>query len=102
MDENKVSHTDDTVNSMIDDNIEEKIGKISHTTGKKHTFLGIDIELIGGKKVAVSKPHHVDEAIEYFGETLKGNVVNPATSELFIITSETNDLDEKKMSVITQ
>ena len=48
----------------------------------------MDIEFIGGKKVTVSTPHHVDEDLEDFVETLKGNVVNPETSQLFTITSE--------------
>ena len=82
---------------MIADNIEETFGKLSHTKGKKNTSLGMDIEFIGGNKVTVSTPYHVDEALEYFGETLKGNVMNPATSQLFTITSEARDLgDEKK------
>ena len=55
-----------------------------------------------GKKVTVSTPHHVDEALEDFGETLKGNVVNHATSQLVTTTSESKDLDDKKRSVITQ
>ena len=85
----------DNVNSMIAENIEETFGKLSHRTGKKHTFLGVDIKFIGGKKVTVSTPHHVDEALEYFGETLKGNVLNPATSQLFTITSEPKKLDNE-------
>ena len=87
MDDNKVSHMDENVNSIIAANIEEKIGKLSHTTGKKHTLLGMDIEFIGGKKVTVSTPHHIDEALEDFGETLKGNVINPATLQPFTIAS---------------
>ena len=47
----------------------------------------MDIEFIGRNKFAVSKPHHVDEALEDFGETLKVNMVNPETSQLFTITS---------------
>ena len=85
--DDKVSHMDEIVNSIIDENIEENFGKLSHTTGKNHTLLGMDIEFIGGKKFTVSTPHHIDEALEYFGETLKGNVINPATSQLFTITS---------------
>ena len=54
---------DDKVNSIIADKIEEKIGNLSRTTGKEHTFLGMDIKFIGGKKVAVSTTHHVDEAL---------------------------------------
>ena len=54
------------------------------------------IEFIGGKRVTVSTPHHVDEALEDFGETLKGNLVNPTTSQLFTITSEANELNDEK------
>ena len=96
MDCNKVSHMYINVNSVISDNIEENFGKLSCTTGKKHTLLGVDIKFIGGKKVAVSTAHHVDEAIEYFGETPKGNMVKPTISQLFILTSEAKYLDYLK------
>ena len=96
VDDNKVSHMGDNVNSMLADNIEENFGKISRKTGKKHIFLGMEIDFIGGKKVTVSTPHHVDEALEDFGETIKGKVVNPATSQLFTIASEAKELDDGK------
>ena len=97
--DNKVSHMDDNVNSIIADNIEENFGKLSRTTENKHIFLGVEINIIGRKKVAVSTPHHVDKDLEYFGEALKGNMINPATSQLFTITSETKYLGyEKKES----
>ena len=95
VDDIKISHIDDNINPIIADKIEEKIGKIYHTTGKKHTFLDMEIEFIGGKKFTVSTPHHVDEALEDLGETLKGNVVNHATSQLFTITSEAKELDDE-------
>ena len=81
---------------MIADKIEETFGNLSRRTGKNHTFLGMDINFIGGKKVPVSTPHHVSKALEYFGGTLKGNVVNPATSQLFAIASEAKDIDDEK------
>ena len=56
----------------------------------------MDIKFIGRKKVSVYTPNHVDEDLEYFGETLKGNVVNPATSQLFAITSEAKELGDLK------
>ena len=62
---------------MIADKIEEAFGKLSRTTGKKHKFLGTNIEVIRGKKVTVSTPHHVNEALEDFGETLKGERSKP-------------------------
>ena len=54
---------DERVNLIISDKIEEKFGKLSHTTGKKHKFLGMEIKFIGGKKYTVSTPHYVDEAL---------------------------------------
>ena len=96
MDNRKVSHVNETVSSIIDDNIEEKVGKLSRTTGKKHKFLGVDINLIGIKKVAVSTPHHVDEFLEDFGEILKVNLMNLATSQLCTITSEAKEIDDEK------
>ena len=41
-------------------------------------------------------PHYIGEALEDFRETLKVNVVNPETSQLFNITNKAKDLDEKK------
>ena len=87
---------DDNVNSTIDDKIEEKIGKLYRTTGKKHTFLGVDIKFIGRNKFAVSMSYYVEEDLEGFGETLKGNVMNPSTSQLFTITSEANEIYYEK------
>ena len=60
MDGNKVSHMDDSVNLTISDKIEGKFGKLYHTTGEKHTLLGMGIDFIGRKKAVVSMPHHVD------------------------------------------
>ena len=62
---------DDIYNSTIADKIEEKIGKLSCTTGKKHTLLGMNIKFIVRKKSAVSRSHHVVEALEDFVKTLK-------------------------------
>ena len=61
----------------------------------------MDTELICGNKFIVSTPNHVHEDLEDFDETLKGNVVNPATLQLFTITSEAKDIDDEKRSVIT-
>ena len=55
---------DDMVNSMIVENIEEKCGKLSHTTGNKHTLIGMDINFIRGVKVALTTPHYINKALE--------------------------------------
>ena len=54
------------------------------------------IKFIGGKKVAVSTTHQVDKYLEDFGENLKGNVANPAASQLFTFISEAKELDDER------
>ena len=55
----------------------------------------MDFEFIGDSKVAISTPQHIDEVIEDFPETLKGNVVNPANSKLFEIVDEAENLSDE-------
>ena len=47
-------------------------------------------------------PYHINEDLEYLSETLKINVVNPATSQLFTITDEAKELEYKKNENNTQ
>jgi hypothetical protein len=96
VDDNKVSHVNDDVNTTVVNEIEKKFGKLARTTGTKHTFLGMDIELMGDKKVAVGTPQHIDEAIEDFGEDLDEDAVNPAKSNLFTANPDSVPLPENK------
>jgi hypothetical protein len=48
----------------------------------------MDIELLGNRKVAISTPQHLQEALDFFGEVLTRDVVNPANSKLFTICKE--------------
>ena len=58
-DDSKVSHVHDNVNMMIVDAIEKKFGKLARTTGSKHTFLRMDIEMVSKVKILVSTPQHI-------------------------------------------
>ena len=99
VDDNKVSHLDDKVNDSIVDAIEKKFGKLARTTGKKHTFLGMDIEFIGDKKLSITTPQHIEEALEDFGEEIDADAVNPAKSKLFIISNDSEKLSEAKADI---
>ena len=96
VDDNKVSHMSDKVNSMIVDALEEHFGKLGRTTGNKHTFLGMDVEMISKGKIAVSTPQHVEEAIEGLGEEVRGTAVSPAKSKLFSVDHESPKLTGDK------
>ena len=56
--------------------------KLARKSGKKHTFLGMDIEFIGDGNVAITTKQHASESIEDFYEEIKWNVVNPTNSKL--------------------
>ena len=62
---------DNSVNSNIAYNTEKKYVKISRTIGNKHTFLGIDVDFIGGNEVSLTTPHNINEALEDSCEMLK-------------------------------
>jgi len=95
VDDNKVSHVDDDIIDMVVDEIEAKFGKLARNKGNKHTFLGMDIELLPDKKTAISAPQHIEEVISDLGEEIKGDVANPLKSKLFIVNTSCK-LSEKK------
>ena len=96
VDDNKISHVDnDTITAIVDE-IEGKFGKLARTVGSKHTFLGMDIEFLPDKTVAIGTPQHIDEAIEDFGEQLNTDVTNPAKAKLFHIYTQATLLDKEK------
>jgi hypothetical protein len=97
VDDNKISHKSNEVLTKLADEIESKFeGELVRSVGKKHTFLGIDFEILPDKKVAITTPQHIREVLEDFGEVLKGDVVNPAKSKLFTIIDEADDLPEER------
>ena len=47
VDDNKISHLYDNINTTIVEKNEKKFGKLARTTGKNSTVLGMNVELIG-------------------------------------------------------
>ena len=83
VDDNKVSHVGDDKNTMIVDAIEKHFGKLARRTGDKHTFLGMDVEMISKGNIAISTPQHINKAIEGLSKEVQGMAVNPSKSKLF-------------------
>ena len=67
--------------------------------GKQLTFLGMDIEFNNDKTVSISTPEHIDEAIEFFGEDLKGGITTPATKGLFDVNDKSKPLSKMKQDI---
>jgi hypothetical protein len=96
VDDNKISHIDPAVVTIIIEKIEEKFGKMTVTRGKVHTFLGMKITLHKDKTVMIEMKEYVKEAIEDFGEDISKHVATPAKKDLFKIDEKSPKLDKNK------
>lgn len=99
MDDNKVSHEDPNVVTEVINEIESHWNGLTVERGKKLTFLGMDIEFNDDRAVSISTPEYIDEAIETFGEEVKGEVTSPANNTLFEVDEESPMLGRKKHDI---
>ena len=58
-----ILHKDSTVVNWTIKEIEAKFGKMTVKRGKKHTFVGIDIEFMDNKTVKLSMEEYVQNAL---------------------------------------
>ena len=91
VDNNKISHVDEDVVTNVINDISKHFGELTVSRGKKHDFLGMDIE-IKDRKVFISMKNQIAEAIEW-GATQSGRKpVTPVTNDLFLKTDQAEDL----------
>ena len=65
VDDTKISHKDPKVIDMIIKKIEDRFGKMTVQRGNKHTFIGMDIEIIKiGGKAKIMMKEYIEECIE--------------------------------------
>ena len=68
VDNNKASRVDSRVIDDLLDTIRTHFGEIKITREKKHTFLGMNIQITEDKKIEIEMEDQLIEAIELFGE----------------------------------
>ena len=66
VDDNKISHMNESVVMSVIEEISKHFGELTVSRGKKHDFLGMDIEIKDGK-VHIGMKDQVVEAIEWGG-----------------------------------
>ena len=98
VDDLKISHVDAKVVSEIIKAIEDKFGKMTVTRGKKHSYVGLEIEIVG-KEVKICTKAHITESFEMFGEDVSTPAVTPAKCHLFDVAEDPVFLPEKKRVV---
>ena len=83
VDDAKISHEDKGVVDQVILSIEEKFGKMTVTRGKKHSFVGMDIEFKINGTVALSMDEYIKECIDIYGNKIKKSASSPAKGNLF-------------------
>ena len=104
VDDNKISHVDQMVVTDIIGKIEDKFGKMTVTRGKKHKFIGMDIEFLDNGTVKILMADYLRDAIKDFGPVIKNTVSTPAQNGFFTIDEDSPRLSkvdsEKFLSVV--
>jgi hypothetical protein len=96
VDDNKLSHVDENVVSKVIKSVEDVYGPLVTTRGKKHTFLGMDIEFCNDGSVKIGTKEYINEAIKDFDEDVSKNVSSPANLGLNTIDQKSPLLPIKK------
>jgi len=95
--DNKISHVDDTVVTDIIEKIEVKFGKMTVTRGKHHVFLGMDITFNdnnGTFTILIKK--YLKEAIADSGMDASKVAPTPAKKDLFTVDDGSEQLDKRQ------
>jgi len=97
VDNNKISHVDDTVVTNIIEKIEAKFGKMPVTRGKHHVFLAIDITFNDNNgTVTILIKEYLKEAIADSGMDASKVAPTPAKKDLFTVDNGSEQLDKRQ------
>ena len=77
VDDNKISHVEYAVVTSIIEKIEGRLGKMTVTRGKEHTFLGMDIQYLVNGTATICMKGHLEEAINEFDASLTRKSASP-------------------------
>ena len=90
VDDLKFSHKDPAEVTKVIKWLEAKYGKLSVSRGKRHDYLGMDLDFSDLGKVMVSMVKYLEEAIEDFPEHLDTGVSTPAQAHTSNLKGKAN------------
>ena len=96
MDDLKISHVDANVVQGVVEAIEKEFGEMKKSYGKKHQYLGMDLDLSSKGEVKISMVPYILDAIETFGEDCSTPVGSPAAKYLLTVRPKSEPLPEEK------
>ena len=98
VDDNKVSHEDPEVVSKVIQTMKKHFGDLKVSRGKKHTFLGMNIEILD-KKIQIDMREQLQEAIGMFPGNTSMKVSSPASRYLFQVDDNAKQLDKRQSEI---
>ena len=96
VDDTQISHIDPKVVTSVITKIEERFGKMVVTRGKKHIFVGMDVEFMENGTVRIMMKYYIIECFEAFDEQITKSANTPSKHNLFTVDKESPPLDEGK------
>jgi hypothetical protein len=96
VDDNKISHVDPKIVDWLIAEIEKRHDKMTVCCGKKHTFIGMDIEFLDDGRLKILMKDYISEAIEDFGEDVTRKAASPAAKGLSEVNSQSKRLSQDK------
>jgi hypothetical protein len=96
IDNNKISHVDNTVVTDVIEKIEAKYGKMTVIREKHHLFLGMDITFNDDATVTLLMKEYLKEAIANLGMDASRVAATPVKRDLFAIDDKSDHLEKKK------
>jgi hypothetical protein len=78
VDDSKILHVSETVVTMVIKLIEAKFGKMMVSRGRKHVFLGMEIEFLQDGKLSIGMKEYVQDAIAEFQENVSRSAITLA------------------------
>eukprot|EP00804_Cyclotella_cryptica_P029637 CCRYP_019028-RA/>CCRYP_019028-RA protein AED:0.31 eAED:0.31 QI:0/-1/0/1/-1/1/1/0/180 len=90
VDDLKVSHVDEKEVTKIEKWLKGLYGNISVSRGKKHTYLGMQLEYTNKGKCLVTMEKYTGDVINRFPEVIKGTAATPASDHIFKVRNSKN------------
>ena len=85
VDDNKVSHFNQELIDSIVEKLETYFGPLKVTKGRKHKYLGMNLDFRKDRKIEIDMIEYIKAIIKDFNEDVKMKVSLPARKELFEI-----------------
>ena len=83
VDDNKISHKNPKVVHDVINKLKKHFGELTVETGKKLSFLGMNITMRDDRKIEIEMKDQIREALDWFGETIYEKPTTPANNNLF-------------------